>query len=646
MKFALGRTIALSSMCLLFACSGRHGDTTVGQTGLPWATGANFSGGADPNQVLRVQVHLAMQDEAGARAMLDAISDPDNALYGQFLSDDDFAAKYAPTMADVTAVRAHLEKNGFRVTEVPKNLAYVAAEGTVGQAEKAFSTTIGNFQVRGETRFAPTQQPVLPADVATHVSAVLGLNSPTHVHLPSIVDRLANTAKTTSASVGAPCSGSYYGQSVNSTDPPYGSFQYPFPNWQCSGYLPKQMRVAYGFDDAVNNGNDGTGQTIAITDGFLNPTLLADAQTYAQNNDPAYPLSASQLTAQLGPGTLQPTDTSWYVEQALDVETIHAIAPNANIFYLGFVSDNLSDAIAALNFIVANHSATVVSNSWGPTEAEAQGEYTAAEYMAIQAGLKGIGLYFASGDNGDNAPFNNGVPTPSFPCSLPEVTCVGGTALALNADGGRLFELGWENSAPSFTTDDAGTPEWTPAPPAPYLVGSGGGTSSVYLQPKYQVGIVPDALANVTGAPSRVTPDVAMDGDAFMNGIRVGSTLADTSWRGQGGTYSEYFEGGTSLATPLFSATVILAQQHNHRILGFANPLFYKSSKHGAFIDIAPDPTTQRAVDLNGAPVLSGLLWTLDFQGPGNTLATAPGYDNVTGLGVPNGTQFFDAIKR
>jgi hypothetical protein len=36
---------------------------------------------------------------------------------------------------------------------------------------------------------------------------------------------------------------------------------------------------------------------------------------------------------------------------------------------------------------------------------------------------------------------------------------------------------------------------------------------------------------------------------------------------------------------------------------------------------------------------------TFDYHGPGNTNATAKGYDTVTGLGVPNGVRFFQALR-
>jgi subtilase family serine protease len=102
--------------------------------------------------------------------------------------------------------------------------------------------------------------------------------------------------------------------------------------------------------------------------------------------------------------------------------------------------------------------------------------------------------------------------------------------------------------------------------------------------------------------------------------------------------YGEFAIGGTSLACPLFTATVALAQQNARKSFGFANPLFYKASKKGGFVDIKPGKP--QAVAIPG-----GIAVTFDYAGPVNSLATAPGFDNVTGLGVPNGEAFFKATK-
>ena len=142
----------------------------------------------------------------------------------------------------------------------------------------------------------------------------------------------------------------------------------------------------------------------------------------------------------------------------------------------------------------------------------------------------------------------------------------------------------------------------------------------------------------------RVVPDVAMlaDGDS---GMRLGVTYPVP------GTYAVYrnLSSGTSLATPLFAGTMALAEQRAGHRLGFANPLFYRVAGQ-AFRDIAPTPTPQSITHPG--------VWT-DTEDPPNlmvqrndgsihphTLHSAPGFDNVTGLGVPNGEQFLQAVAQ
>ena len=53
------------------------------------------------------------------------------------------------------------------------------------------------------------------------------------------------------------------------------------------------------------------------------------------------------------------------MEEALDVEAVHAMAPQANIVYVAAASCDDTDLMAALQTVVDNHLATIVSNSWG-----------------------------------------------------------------------------------------------------------------------------------------------------------------------------------------------------------------------------------------------------------------------------------------
>ncbi|HEX9105476.1 MAG TPA: S53 family peptidase, partial [Polyangia bacterium] len=428
----------------------------------------------------------------------------------------------------------------------------------------------------------------------------------------------------------------WYGQIPDTTDPAYGSYA-PLSYAPC-GYKPAHVRAAYGFSDIVRRGTDGTGQKIAIVDAYLSPTLLTDAQTYAANNDPDYPMKASQLVTLWGPGQPQTPDTGWYGEQTLDVEAAHAMAPGATIVAVAAQSPTDQDLIGALNLVVSQRLGSIVSNSWGQIEQQGFTDFLAWKPVFTQAGLKGIGIYFSSGDYGDEAT-QLGTPSADFPVSSDLVTGVGGTSLAIGQTGNRLFEVGWSTGV-SFlnpaVVNDMGTTTtpatWNPAPPGFFYFGSGGGWSTVFEQPKWQAKVVPPSYAVQAGIARRTVPDVAMLADPFT-GFIIGQTDPAT------GTYSEYAIGGTSLACPLFAATIAVAQQHAKRHFGFANALFYKHP--GAFRDVVPTNPPQ-AVAL---PLGDGTNAAISFDDPQQTIQTAAGWDAVTGLGTPNGQAFLNAIK-
>ena len=603
-----------------------------------WAKTATFAGRLEQSSTVEIQVHLKLHDQAAAEDELRAISDPESQSYGRFLSDADFAAKYAPRASEIAAVRAHFEGHGLTVTEAPANGAYLAFVGSAGQMEKAFSTRLGTYRIDNELRRAPMQAAVLPAHVAASVSGVLGLASPAKMKSQRIALRDLH-GKLPADTVPANTCSLYFGQILDTEDPPFGGgFPSPMPYAGC-GFRPAQLRQAYGFDTLIRQGNDGTGQKIAIVDAFTSPTLVQDAQTYFAHNDADYPLADSQITLYQGPGTPQPVDTGWYGEQSLDVEAVHAMAPGAKIAYVGAQSANDVDLIAAVNLIITKRLATLISNSYSSTELYGA-DFAPWQSIAIQAGLKGIGLYFATGDSGDFST-SVGSPTVGFPASLAEVTAVGGTSLELDRTNKEVFEVGWETGV-SFLTPppaladggvdpDGGPPTWQPPAPGFWYFGGGGGTSMIYLQPPWQKGIVPGSLSSYMNATDRVIPDVSMVGDP-MTGYLVGQTDPTA------GTYSEYAIGGTSLSTPLFTATMALAQQSTGKKFGSANAALYKASKKSAFVDVVP-----RAPE--GVMVPGGVVTTFDYHGPENTNATAKGFDSVTGLGVPNGKKFFSALK-
>jgi subtilase family serine protease len=609
------------------------------------------------SQELSLTVTLKLRDQAGAEALAKSVSTPGSAAYRKFVSAASWRSRFAPTNSTVSTVSSWLRANGFRVGAVPANHRTIAFTGTVARAQKAFGTTLKTYVRSGVSVIAPTTAATVPTSIAGLVAGVSGLDT-SQMKAPASVGgprttRSGSTLSTTSATKaqlpppdpvfknGRPCS-TYFGEKKASALPSLPGIN-PMTYAPC-GYLPAQTRGAYGLDTPVAQGTDGRGVTVAIVDAFASPFIEQDAPQYALRNDPSHPLRSSQF-AQNVPAHFKHTNAcgagGWYGEETLDVEAVHAMAPAANILYVGAVSCFDPDIDAAVNTIVDNQLADIVSNSYGETEAVGgAGEVANVQQTLIQAAAEGISMIYSSGDDGDEIAAT-GVRQVDASADDPWATGVGGTSLAVTKSNGYGFEQGW-GTGKTVLSGSA----WSPVPPA-YLYGGGGGESDLFAEPWYQVGVVPNAIATQTasGQAGRTVPDVAMVGDP-STGFLVGQrqSFPDKSIR-----YSEYRIGGTSLSAPLFAGTVAVASQVAQGKLGFLNPALY-GSIYG----------TSAVRDVNHGRAVTDAVVRIDFNNGLNaddgtttsartfnqtgTIYTRPGYDDVTGVGSPHGAAFLQAL--
>ncbi len=655
--FLLALTMAGAGMTSLVPSAAAAGQSEIPDSHPVWATPNAKVGTAAAASNVTFRVYLKLADQAGLEAAASAVSDPTSASYKHFLTADQVRSRFAPTAATVGAVRNWLTSAGFTAGSVPSNNAYIEATGSVDQVQKAFGVQLGEYSVKGKTLRSQDRPLSVPNSIASLVSGIVNIDQATALLKPQHVGAAGDAApnavaqpKTASPAVAPPpaafvnarpCS-DYFGQKTDTTDPAYGGKQLPYA---VCGYTPGQLRAADQLDVAGRFGLDGRGTTVAIVDAFGSPTLYQDAAEYAKRNDPAHPLKQSQYSQFVYPPTPGSEDPSlcdasgWYGEQSLDVEAVHAMAPGANILYVG--GADCSSLDAALNRIVAGNLAQIVSNSYGDAGEDIPAdEVKAFESIATQAAAEGIGLYFSSGDSGDES---HSLPKPSadFSASSPWVTAVGGTSLGIGRDGNKVLETGWSTGKSTLTNG-----AWAPAAPGKWLYGAGGGTSVLFPEPNYQKGVVPDALAkqNQTGnARGRVVPDISMDADP-TTGMLIGitQTFPDGSVK-----YGEYRIGGTSLASPLMAGLMAVADQFGGRH-GFINPWLYKALSHTpAVTDVKPiTGAGEVRVDfVNGTDDSQGYNRTVrTFNNPDQTIQTARGYDNVTGLGTPNGLLFLGLI--
>ncbi|MFD8224008.1 protease pro-enzyme activation domain-containing protein [Streptomyces massasporeus] len=586
-----------------------------------WATAEADRGATSDGARVSARVYLAGKDAAGLAAYAKAVSDPDSASYGKYLTARQAQARFGATRAQVAAVKSWLTAAGLKVTGVTRH--YVSVSGDVAAAEKAFGTQLHNFAKGSKTYRAPASAASVPQGLADAVLTVTGLdNAP---HMATHDDRLP-PPDTVFRNAG-PFSSSYGSKTASTLPSAYGK-KIPYA---VKGYTGRQLRAAYGAGTRT-----GKGVRVAVTDAYASPTIAYDAGTYAKRNgDAAW--KTGQLHQVLPAKYTDTKDCSasgWYGEETLDVEAVHAVAPAADVTYVGAASCRDGDLLDALGKVVDNHLADIVSNSWGEVEAVQTPDLAAAYDQVFQLGaVEGIGFYFSSGDDGDEVA-SSGTKQVDSPADSAWVTAVGGTSLAVGRNDTYLWETGWGTDKAVLSAD--GT-SWTDFPGA-FTSGAGGGTSRTVAEPGYQQGVVPDAPAKANSASgNRVVPDIAAIADP-NTGFLVGQTQTLPDDRKQ--AYSEYRIGGTSLAAPVIAAVQALAQEARGKAIGFANPSIY--AKYGAKVyhDVTDNPTgsglaVARVDFVNGYDATGGLATSVRSLGKDSSLSAVKGYDDVTGVGTP-----------
>jgi subtilase family serine protease len=529
---------------------------------------------------------------------------------------------------------------------VPDNRLYVSAVGTAAQVSKAFGVHLSKYATQGKVLRAPDTTPSVPADLGGAIDGVVGLDeSGLLIHPNAIAERGPLAPPSPGFRNAPPCS-LYYGEKQATDLPPLGGGYPDVLPWAHCGLTPPELRSAYGIAAAVERGDDGHGVRVGIVDAFASRTIFADAKEYSALNDPTHVLRASQFSQVVPPGVYNAPKATrcdpqgWYGEETLDVEAVHAMAPGASIVYAGARSCHDRAIDVALNKLVDGELVDLVSNSYGDL-GENISKDTKNEFDAIanQAAATGIGLYFSSGDSGDEAT-NLGVPSTDFSAASNHVTAVGGTSLGVNRDGSTVVEQGWSTTIVGLTPDGA----WASPPPGDFLYGSGGGTSRLYNEPGYQKGVVPDALAKAwSNQPGRVVPDISMVGDP-----NTGMLIGQTQTFSDGVYYDQYRIGGTSLSSPLFAGLMAVADQVAGFSHGFVNPLLYSLSGTSAFNDVKPGPKTAvvRRNFVNSENAADGFSTSArTFDAEIGTLHVTNGYDNMTGIGTPNGEDFLTLLK-
>ncbi|GLQ93614.1 S53 family peptidase [Dyella acidisoli] len=537
---------------------------------------------------MHVSLSLNLRNVTELETFLEDVNNPHSPLYQQFLTPEQFKARFAPTDDQVKAVIAHLTAYGFHHVEVASNNMLVSADGNAAAVNAAFHAQMKTFTFKNKQHYANGADVTVPAALGEIVDAVVGLQDYAKPH--TLMHRASDKSMIAAAA----------GEVAhNPTD---------FASIYDAGSTPTASKTVVGI----------------ITWGDLSQTISDLATFTMANHLPTVNTHVSPGSA----GTLA-VDQNAFSEWNLDSQSIIGISGGVKqlVFYTAVNGDSQDSGLtnatlmAAYNKAVTENVAKVINVSLGGDETAAHndGSQAADDKVFAQAVAQGQTFSIASGDEGvygwSNDPTEgaqgyvangNGVVQIDLshysveePATSPYVIAVGGTTLKTIGSKTWAGETVW-NEGLSYvdeTNGDFNERLWA----------STGGVSLFETAPSWQTRVLG---ANVT---KRQLPDVAFDAAL--------STGANIYLQGQAQAI-----GGTSLASPLFVGVWARMESAHNNTLGMpARNMYIHFNKHKA-------PLHDVVSGNNG------------YEGHGYNAKV--GYDNTTGWGSLNISAFDSYITK
>jgi kumamolisin len=379
------------------------------------------------------------------------------------------------------------------------------------------------------------------------------------------------------------------------------------PDYSFNGETPASLGCVYQVGPIYSGCNPATGGTnhpsggfgaIVLVDAYDNPNAASDLATFSSN----FGLPAATFTkiyANSSWGTLngmtascdgRPAgNTDWGLEEDLDIQWAHAMAPNAKIVLVEACTNSLSDLYYAEQVgghEADNYAGGDVSNSWGSSEFA--GEVGTTDDVFYRYHYDQVSYFASAGDNGWGA---------QYPSSSPWVVSAGGTSVNRDSNGNFLNESCWS--------------------------GSGGGVS------QYEMWQSPPDISNGMGpwtnfqyglfggypfaSAPRQTPDIAFDADP-NTGVNVYDSYGYGGW---------IIVGGTSVASPSLAGIVNAANNRSGQTQK-GGGYYYNEENNLIYAAYTSHIGYKYYYDV-----------TTGSNGSGHN--AGPGYDQCTGVGTPRG---------
>jgi subtilase family serine protease len=550
--------------------------------------------------------------QADLEGLLKAQQDPASPQYHQWLTPDQFAARFGMAQSDLDNVESWLQQQGFSIDSISRSHNMVRFSGTVGQVESAFGTQMHYYNVGGVRHFAPATVLSVPAAIAPAVQGLRNLND----FRPRAQHTVPRAAFTSSQS------GNVF-------------------------FAPPDIATVYDIAPLYSNSIDGTGQAIAVAG--QSAIQLSDIENFQSASN----LTKKDPTLVLIPGTgeAQVSANGDEGESDIDVEWAGAIAPGANVVFVYTGSNTSFGVYDSVQYAVDEKIAPIISLSYDSCETElSTNDLSVLEGVMSQGASQGQTIVVASGDQGSTAcsgdtnlsATQQQAIAVNYPASSAYTTGMGGTEIDPGNNAYITSGQGyWSSKGSSDTVSTAlkYIPEvaWNDDSTGNPLSASGGGASALVARPSWQTGV-----PGIASGSKRLVPDVSLYSSPGLPGYLY-CTSDQTNWAAASGTTAAQqascnsgfrdsatgyltVAGGTSFAAPIFAGMIALINQKAGYSTGqgLINPTLYALAGHAstyasAFHDITSGNNNCTA----------GTTYCSSTTG----FAAGTGYDEVTGLG-------------
>jgi hypothetical protein len=386
----------------------------------------------EASDTLRLTVGLKLRHVAELKHFLQAVQNPASPQYHQFLTPQEFTARFGPGKAQVARLEDFLKARGITVENVSPDRMLIHTKATTAVYAHAFGIQINDYTLDGRRFYSTIESPKLPREIAAQVQNIMGLNH-------GVLMRPLHQ--------------------VEFMEQGKDAITYAAPPTTTLAYNPHQVATAYEWPDITDTKN-GAGVTIAI--------LTAASSGLASNSSyrtfwhdyglPDHTVKVIPIHGDVG-------DTRGMTETLLDMELSGAMAPGAKLDVYVISNAYLQSFTDMYDRFTTDNKAQVMTTSWGSNEDQAPALDKTNEQIFMKAAAQGISMFAASGDSGSGSGSGQDNMA-TYPSSSVYITAANGTVLKIKKDGTYISESAWSDTGGAISAlfDQ---PDWQHGPGVP-----------------------------------------------------------------------------------------------------------------------------------------------------------------------------------